>query len=103
MEQRSGNTFSWLADHACNDRIHNNPDSSRPELATHISPLAQAKSGNRCAIAIWAFLTQIGKQTSTLPNHQQQPSPRMEIMFMNLKMLGQLIDTPRENGDLYLG
>ena len=26
----------------------------------------------------------------------------MEVMFMNLEMLGQLIDTPRENGDLYL-
>src|SRR5947209_15123401 len=39
------------------------------ELATHISPLAQAKSGNQGAIAIWAFLTQIGKQTSALPNH----------------------------------
>ena len=72
------------------------------ELAAHISPLAQAKSGNQGAIAIWAFLTQIGKQTSALPNHQHQPSPRMEVMFMNLKMLGRLIDTPRENGDLYL-
>src|SRR5438876_12018868 len=31
------------------------------ELAAHVPPLAQAKSSNQGAIAIWAFLTQIGK------------------------------------------
>jgi hypothetical protein len=52
---------SWLAYYACNDRIHNNPDVLVTELAAHVPPLAQAKSSNQGAIAIWAFLTQIGK------------------------------------------
>ena len=44
--------------------------SRAPTTATH-ELVAQTELRNQRAIAVWAFLTDIGKQTSALPNHHK--------------------------------
>ena len=34
--------------------------------------VAQTKLRDQCAIAVWAFFAEVGKQTATLSNHHQE-------------------------------
>ena len=63
--------------------------------------VAQAKPCNQSAIAVWAFLAYIFKQSPSLTDHHQQTSTRVEVVFMDFKMFCKLINAPRQDRYLY--
>ena len=62
--------------------------------------VTQAEACNQSAIAVRAFLAQIGKQAPTMPNHEYQTMARMQVVLMHFHMLGHLINASCQDGYL---
>ncbi len=54
-------------------------------------------------IFIYIFSFQIVQQTTALTNKLEQPLSGVMVLLVNLKMLGQVLNTLGKQGDLYLG
>jgi hypothetical protein len=46
---------------------------------------------------------QVIQQAAALANHHQQPAARAVILFVGLKMLGQMVDPLRQQRNLHIG
>ena len=54
-------------------------------------------------IALGVDALQIIEQTPALADHDQQPAPRVKILFVRAEMVGQVADAFRQDRDLHLG
>ena len=64
---------------------------------------AQTEVGDQLPILLDIFALQVAQQTTALPDLEQQATAAVMVFFMNLEVLGQLIDRVREDRDLDLG
>src|SRR6185437_1777090 len=62
---------------------------------------AQAKAPDQRLVAGLALALQVVEQTPPPPDQHQQAAPRMEILRVDLEMLGQVVDPLGEQGDLH--
>ena len=65
--------------------------------------LAEAEAGDDGSVALHVGLVEVGKLSSTLPNHHEKTAPRVMILAVNAQMLRQVINTLRKHRDLDLG
>lgn len=52
-------------------------------------------------IPVQVLVLEIVEQIASLSNQLQQPAPGMMIFLVNLKMLGEVLNPLREDGNLY--
>ena len=62
----------------------------------------QAKAFNQVAIALDVFFLQVVKQAATLVDQAQQSAARMVIVLVRLEMVGQVLNSRRQQCDLHL-
>lgn len=54
---------------------------------------AQAETGDKGAVTLDVFLSEVGKETLTLTNQQHEATTRVVVMLVGAEVLGQLFDT----------
>lgn len=64
---------------------------------------AQAEVGDQRAVPAQVFGLQVVQQPAALTDLQQQPATAVVIFFVDLEVLGQMVDGRGENRDLYFG
>src|SRR5215216_1112462 len=63
--------------------------------------VAQAEAlGNR-QITLVVYFTQVGQHSATMTHELEQTTPTGLILLICTKMIGQLLDAARHNGDLH--
>src|SRR5215211_1756795 len=65
--------------------------------------VAQAQALSDTQITCVINLAQVGQQTTALSYHLEQTTTTGFIFLIDTKMIRQLLDAARQNGDLYLG
>lgn len=64
---------------------------------------AEAEPCDQVAVAIDVAVIEVAKLPATLTNKLQQPTARVEIVLVRLKMRRQVLDAFRQDRHLYLG
>ena len=65
--------------------------------------LTKTQLRNDCTITFDIVLHQVAQQVTTAANHFQQTTAGMMVILVGLQMLGQVVDSSGQNGDLNLG
>jgi hypothetical protein len=63
---------------------------------------AQAQPAYEAPVTLNVLFLQVLQEPAALPNHLQEPPPRMEIVLVLTHVLGQMPDAAGEQRDLYL-
>src|SRR5437763_16439408 len=64
---------------------------------------AQPQPSDQLLVSAGILALQIVEQAAALPDHDEQPATRMEILLVRAEMLGQVPDPLAQAGDLDLG
>ena len=65
--------------------------------------LTDTQLGDHSTVAVDVLLGQIVQQTAALTDHHQQTTAGVVVVLVDAQMLGQLVDTGSQDGDLNLG
>ena len=63
----------------------------------------QAETGDKGAVTLDVFLSEVGKKALALTNQQHQTTTRVVIMLVGTEVLGQLLDASGQQSHLNLG
>jgi hypothetical protein len=64
---------------------------------------AQTQLRDQGAVALEVLLLEIGKKASAAADLEEKPTTAMVILFVDLEMLGEMVDRGGQRGDLHIG
>lgn len=79
------------------------PPAREESVVSAFSSAADAVSNEYVAVTLDVFALQVIEQATTLTNKLEQAATGMMILRVNLKVLGQVVDSLRHETDLHLG
>ena len=63
--------------------------------------VTQTQLLDECRVALEVFFLEVGQEAAAAIDHGNQPALGAVVLLMNLHVLGELGDAPRQNGDLH--
>ena len=61
----------------------------------------QPQLGDESSVSLHILPTKVVKETTPLTDHHEEPAPTVMVVLVLTKMLGQMIDSLAEQGDLH--
>ena len=65
--------------------------------------VAQAQTFGNCQVALVIHLAKVGQQPAALPDEFEKSTPTGLVLFVGAQVICQLLDAPRQDGDLDFG
>jgi hypothetical protein len=65
--------------------------------------VAQAQTFGNCQISLVIDFAKVSQQAAALSDHFEKSTPARLILFIGAQVICQLLDAPRQNGDLDFG
>ena len=65
--------------------------------------VAKAQALGDCQIPLVIHLAKVGQQSAALSNEFEKSTPAGLVFFIGAQVIGQLLDAPRQDGDLDFG
>ena len=72
-------------------------------LHSQIVLLSQSELTDDCTVTLNVNLLEVVEQVSSVTDHLLQTAAAVEVLLVGLQVLGQVVDTGSQNGNLYFG
>src|SRR5690554_5269172 len=96
-------TVNRLGSCSCRDLLTPFIKQGAPERSLNPVSAPQAQLGDEGPVPLHVLTTQVVEETAALADHQQQAAPAVVVVLVGSKMLGEVVDSLGEQGDLDLG
>ena len=61
----------------------------------------QPQLGDESSVSLYVLPTEVVEETTPLTDHHEEPAPTVMVVLVLTEMLGQMIDSLAEQGDLH--